>query len=124
MAKPITPDQHARVVLASHLENNTPDLRQYATFADPYETQGAAVKRYMAARKRAWKSPEKRQFPRHADQLASTRAYVEAYYRMNFKYETEGHEGGAAGYVIDLFESLNTNPTTWPETDEVLVEEI
>lgn len=122
--KQITAGQHARIVLNSH---SAPGAhRSYAseftTFARPGETQADAIKRLMASRKRDWKKADTRQFPRTAEALVSTRAYVEAYYALNFRDEIAGRKGGAAEYVRDLFGELSTAETTWPETDDVLVE--
>lgn len=47
-------------------------------FAKQGEDQGKAVKRFMAARKRAWATPERQSFPRWTPGM-STREYVLAY---------------------------------------------
>lgn len=113
----ITSNQHAQLVLKSHMDWHGKQYRDYATFADPGETQADAIKRYMAKLKRAQRKSEKREFPRDARELQSTRTYVEAYYRRN-----QLTASPVGDYVRELFGELSTNPTTWPETDEVLVE--
>lgn len=115
--KQITPNQHAQLVLKSHMEWYGKPYRDYATFADVGETQADAIKRLMAKLKRDARKPEKRVFPRDARELQSTRTYVEAYYRRN-----QLTASPVGDYVRELFGELSTNPTTWPETDEVLVE--
>lgn len=122
MSKPISAGQHARIVLKSHAENNTPGLREWATFAKPGESQTDAIKRFMRKLRADQRKPPAREFPKTAEALASTRAYVEAYYRMNFHTEMQGHTGYVPQFVTDLFGELSTAPTTWPETDEVEVE--
>ena len=125
MSKTITAGQHARLVMASH---NAPGAtrayaKEFTSFAKPGESQADAIKRYMRSRRYEWRKAPARTFPKTADALANTRAYVEAYYRMNFHDQMQGHEGGSKAYVRDLFGELSTAPTTWPETDEVTVEE-
>lgn len=115
--KQITSKQHAQAVLRSHMANDTRGYRDYATFADVGETQADAIKRLMAKLKRDARKPEKRQFPKHASNLANTRVYVEEYYRLN-----QLTASPVGDYVRELFGELSTNPTVWPETDEVTVE--
>lgn len=115
--KRITPNQHAQAVLRSHMAYDTRGYREYATFAEPGETQAEAIKRYMAKLKRDKRKPDARQFPKKAENLANTRVYVEEYYRLNRLTASP-----VGDYVTSLFGELSTNPTVWPETDEVLVE--
>lgn len=122
--KRITAQQHAAIVLNSHAGARGRTDLQYATFAKPGETQADAIKRYMTKLKRDARKSEMRQFPNSSESLASTKAYVEAYYRINFHSEMNGHDGGTPDYVRALFGELSDSPTTWPETDEVLVETI
>lgn len=114
--KKITAQQHAAIVLKSWADASSPRDREYRTFAKPGETQAAAIKRFMAARKRELRMPEKRVFPNTPKALASTKAYVEAYYALN--------QLGSAQTVADLFGELSTNAPTWPEMDEVVVEHL
>jgi hypothetical protein len=122
--KQITAQQHANLVMKSHFINGTFDPA-YCVFAKPSETQAEAIKRFMAKLKRDKRKPEQRLFPKTAQTLTNTRAYVEAYYALN-----QGALRGAyadatvsnADYVRSLFGELSTAPTTWPETDEVTVE--
>lgn len=123
--KQITPGQHARIVLKSHSApgSHRSYAKEFTTFAKPGETQAEAIKRYMAARKRYHRTPVARQFPCTAEALASTRAYVEAYYRLNEAALRGAYaEPSTPEYVRDLFGELSTEPATWPETDEVTVE--
>lgn len=120
--KRIAPAQHVAIVLKSHTTFDGRKYAEYRTFAKPGETQAAAVKRFMSTLKRRANAPSPRQFPMNAKALASTKAYVEAYYAINFKDELDGHAGGAQDYVRQLFGELSEQPTTWPETDEVEVE--
>ena len=120
--KRITGGQHAAIVLKNHATFSGRRDGEYRTFAKPGETQEAAIKRFMSTLKRRAKAEPSRQYPISAEALASTKAYVEAYYRINFKDELDGHVGGAQDYVRQLFGELSTNPTPWPETDEVEVE--
>ena len=122
MSRAITAGQHARIVVASHLANNTPGLKEWATFAKPGESQADAIKRLMRKLRAEKRAAPSRTFPKSAEALANTKAYVEAYYRMNFTTEMQGYTGGASAFVRDLFGELSTAPATWPETDEVEVE--
>lgn len=70
-------------------------------------TPDELVKRKASARKQEINKPEKRVFPKTTTALATTRAYVEAYYRAN-----------NLGDYHSLYPNLNTNPTTWPEGPE------
>lgn len=125
MSKTITPGQHVRIVMASHSAPGASRsyAKEFTTFARPGESQADAIKRYMRARRAEWRKAPLRVFPKTANALANTKAYVEAYYLSNFLTEIQFREGGSAGYVRDLFGELSTAPTTWPETDEVTVEE-
>lgn len=117
----ISPAQHAAIVLKNHTTFSGRRDGEYRTFAKPGETQEAAIKRFMATLKRRAKAEPVRQYPNTATALASTKAYVEEYYRLNFGgqfNEAPNH----VEYVRQLFGELSTNPTTWPETDEVEVE--
>lgn len=81
------------------------------------EKPADAIKRLMTARKRGM-STIKRSFPKDTA-LTSTYHYVHAYYyAMNNLLTITGSEG-----VDDLFEPLNTSPTTWPEGPEVEYDE-
>jgi len=125
--KQITAQRHAEIVLKSHSSYGAARAygKEFTTFAKPGETQEAAIKRYMAARKRYHRTPVKREFPRTAEALASTRAYVEAYYQLNqdaLRGAYADASQSTADYVASLFGELSTSPTVWPETDEVLVE--
>lgn len=124
--KKFTAQTHVTIVLKSHAEFNERRYAEYRTFAKPGETQAAAIKRYMAARRRALRAEPKRVFPNSAEALANTKAYVEAYYALNkdalFAYPSAAQT--AADYVRDLFGELSTNPTTWPDTDEVTVDHL
>jgi hypothetical protein len=124
MSRAITAGQHARIVMASHLAPGAsrPYAKEFTTFAKPGESQADAIKRYMRARRAEWRKAPSRNFPKSADALANTKAYVEAYYRMNFTTEMQGYTGGSSAFVRDLFGELSTAPTTWPETDEVEVD--
>jgi len=82
-------------------------------------TPESVIKKEAAALKRRWTSPGKRSFPNGAAALASTHAYVHAYYAMNNLLPHTGRDG-----VDALFPSLNRNPTTWPEGDEVVVDDL
>lgn len=82
------------------------------------ETPAAAIKRYMAARKRE-RNTVKRVFPNTPKALESTHAYVHAYYVANSLTATLPDDG-----IAGLFEPLSTKPTTWPEGDAVTYEEI
>lgn len=120
--KRITPEQHSRAVMRNRLRPGAdrPYAKEFDTFAKPGETQEAAIKRWVAARKRLANKPEPRVFPNNAEALTSTRAYVEAYYRMNNLVRLTP----VPDYVRSLFGELSTTPTTWPETDEIVVEQI
>lgn len=120
--KRINAAQHAAVVLKSHTVFSGRGDSEYRTFAKPGESQEVAIKRYLSMLKRQAKAEPPRQFPMNAKALASTKAYVEAYYRINFHSELNGHAGGAEDYVRQLFGELSEQPTTWPETEEVEVE--
>jgi hypothetical protein len=120
--KRISAAQHAAIVLKNHATFSGRGDKEYRTFAKPGETQEAAVKRYMAALKRQARAEAPRQFPNSAEALESTKAYVEAYYRINFHSEMQGHDGGAEDYVRQLFGELSQSPVTWPESDQVEVE--
>jgi len=70
-----------------------------------------AIKKLMAARKREINTV-KRSFPKAPMHLSCTMAYVQAYYFVNNLLPHSGVSG-----VRDLFEPLNTAPTTWPEPE-------
>lgn len=116
--KQITADQHAAIVLKSHLSPGASRSygKDFTTFAKPGETQAAAIKRYMAARKRAAAKAPSRVFPADTS-LTSTYHYVHAYYARNDLLPLSGTDG-----VTALFGELSTDPTTWPESDDVVVE--
>lgn len=71
----------------------------------------AAIKKLMASRKREINTVN-RAFPKTPMHLSCTMAYVQAYYQMNNLLPLSLVSG-----VRDLFEPLNTAPTTWPEPD-------
>jgi len=68
------------------------------------------------------KSPRKKQpaqtrvFPSSKVDLRSTKRYVKAYYRLNSDLDA------GTSNVEDLFQNLNTAPTTWPEGEDVVHE--
>lgn len=119
--KKITADQHARVVMLNRTRPGVdrPYAKDFNTFANLGETQEAAIKRWVAARKRLANKPDPRVFPNTAEALASTRAYIEAYYALNRLCPLTP----VRDYVRSLFGDLSTAPTTWPN-DEVIVEEV
>ena len=82
-------------------------------------TPESVIKKEAAALRRRWTSPDKRNFPKGDAALASTHAYVHVYYAMNNLLPHTGHNG-----VNALFPLLNRTPTTWPEGDEVVVDDL
>lgn len=105
MSRQITPATHARIAMNS-----------IGQFAKPGESQADSIKRYMKKLRADQRRAEPRQFPNDHESLSSTKAYVEKYYARNF--------GADAQYVHLLFGDLADTPTSWPESDEVEVEEL
>ena len=62
-------------------------------------------------------SKEKRYFPKSADALTSTFAYVREYARLN------SLAGMGDPATVDQFWILNHAPTTWPEGPDCIVED-
>jgi hypothetical protein len=123
----ITAEQHARLVMASHAAPSAQRAysKEFTTFARPDESQADAIKRYMRARRAKWRKAPAREFPKTQMTLASTRAYVEAYYQINMaaiRGAYADREVSTPQYARDMFGELSTNPTTWLEGDEVVEE--
>lgn len=125
----ITAEQHARIVMASHAAPGASRsyAKEFTTFAKPGESQADAIKRYMRARRAEWRKGPAREFPKTEMALASTRAYVEAYYQINMaaiRGAYADRKVSTPQYVRDLFGQLSTQPTTWPENNEVEEEKV
>ena len=79
----------------------------------------------MRSRRAEWRKAPAREFPKTQMTLASTRAYVEAYYQINMAAVRGVYADRTVStpqYVRDLFGELSTNPTTWVSTPEVVEE--
>jgi hypothetical protein len=129
MSRVITSAQHAAIVLASHSAPGAQRSysKEFTTFAKPGESQADAIKRYMRARRAEWRKAPAREFPKTQMALASTRAYVEAYYQINMAAIRGAYADSTVStpqYVRDIFGELSTNPTTWLEGDEVVEEKV
>jgi hypothetical protein len=127
MSRAITPEQHAAVVLKNHSAPGAQRAysKEFTTFARPDESQADAIKRYMRSRRAEWRKAPAREFPKTQMTLASTRAYVEAYYQINMAAVRGVYADRTVStpqYVRDLFGELSTNPTTWVSTPEVVEE--
>ena len=105
--KQITPAQHLKASTTSivSIHRGTGEAYEYERFTKPLETQSAAIKRYEAARKRALKPRERRNYPNTTAALKSTESYVREFYSYN-----------ALG--TPPFNNLSKKPTTWPEGPE------
>lgn len=90
----ITPQQHMAATFAGVSHFGDHDATR-GRFAKPGEDQGKAIKRYMAARRRAWASPERRTFPQWVPGM-SVRDYAEAYFTRN-PIACGGHHWGGHG---------------------------
>jgi hypothetical protein len=107
MNKQISAAQHADIVTKNHLENTLPWQKDYLVFAKPGETQKKAITRLMAGIRAQTKAKPKREFPKQAEALVSTKAYVEAYYEANFQDDYKHLNSNAALYTKQLFGDLS-----------------